>query len=172
MDTTFIIIIIIVVLLLVTKKLNSNDNEVKPDLTTENKFLINLGKLKSKGFDSDTLRFIEKIYRLETRNFESVQFKKTYSAGMEVANPNKKHYGWDSKLFINPPTGFEVVRENKTGINKRFVKFNNMYDAMFVLASYIKKYNNPYRWFSLDNEKQNIYADSLKNIKTPIYEKL
>jgi hypothetical protein len=143
-------------------------------------FSDSLQKLKDSGnYSNEILKWIEQIYRLETRNFESLQFLQTYSAGMEAVQDSKApYYGWSKYHFINLngkriiPSATVKMKENVTGLQKEFIAFDTIDDAVHVLANFLKIYNNAGRWFSLNENKQISYKARLKEIDTPIYDSL
>lgn len=137
----------------------------------EKDFQKNLQLIKNQ-FNEYIAKYVEKIYRLETNHLKSGQFKQTYSAGMEAFS-EQYPYGWKtmhqifwSKYPEYKPTGFITMKENQTGLTKKFLKFPNLLAAMLTLAKYIEYYNNPARWYSTDAEAQKSYMKKLDNIKT------
>jgi|WetSurMetagenome_2_1015567.scaffolds.fasta_scaffold02016_6 hypothetical protein len=117
----------------------------------------------------------EKIFRIETNNFKSGQFKGTYSPGMESFSTNYP-YGWKSLHTLiwsnNPqyaPVGTVPFIENGTGKTKYFVKFADVEDSVLTLCEFLKIHNNNAgRWFSTDATKQNEYNNKLVNFKPSI----
>jgi hypothetical protein len=132
-------------------------------------------------FGEDTTKGVEKIYRLETNNFSSGQFLKTYSAGME-ATPDSKGvfpYGWGSLRKFwneqpnNKPTGILKMKENKTGKEKMFIIFPNLFSAMFALAYTIKNRGGDVgSWYSTLPEQKLYYAKLLSSQKTTVTDKV
>lgn len=130
----------------------------------------------------DIAVIVEKMYRAETRHFDSEQYKYCGTPGME-AHGSPPYYGWDSQLFISPPTGIWSAYENAglskqggnaqvTGSKKRFVCVDSVLVGMTYLARYIKKYNGNYaRWYSTDPKAQQIYRDKLSQIRARIVNK-
>lgn len=117
---------------------------------------------------------VERIYRLETANFKSEQFLKSYSAGM-MAFSDYYPYGWTTlgKEYwnkFNKPVGVVSVGENPGlsgtgGGVKKFVKFASLDDAMLTLAYFLKTHNNnPGRWYSKNPEDQYTYNKTIENI--------
>lgn len=136
----------------------------------KDEFKRNLIRLKKEGFSTETLRNVERIFRLETSHFKSKQFRETYSPGMEKHGINYP-WGWvtPSKLWDKEPStkpiGFLTMPENKTGIRKTFLKFPSLYASMKTLAVYLVKYdNNAARWYSLDGMAQQRYRKTLNSI--------
>lgn len=114
----------------------------------------------------------ERIYRLETRNFNSGQYKAGRSAGMEATN-TQFPYGWGSlrNLWMaNPklkPIGIDSWEEDSGGRqNIDFIKFPNLYAGAVALAQVLKDRGNvPGSWFSTIPEKQRSYERVLSNYK-------
>ena len=131
----------------------------------------------------DIAVIVEKMYRAETRHFDSEQYKYCGTPGME-AHGSPPYYGWDSQLFISPPTGIWSAYENAglskqggnaqvTNSKKRFVCVDSVLVGMTYLARYIKKYHGNYaRWYSTDAKAQQIYRDKLSQIRARIVNKL
>ena len=132
----------------------------------------------------DVLKIVEKMYRTETRHFESGQYKNCGTGGMEVFGP-PPHYGWDSSLFVENPVGTWSAYEGKglsgaggnaqvTDRKKEFIKFPSVTAGMEYKIKYIIKYNGNYaRWFNKDNQTaQNVYRETLKGIKARFIEEI
>lgn len=116
-------------------------------------------------------RWVEQIYRLETRNFQSEQYKKSLSAGMEPANETYP-YGWitpyEKVWKENPklaPIGLTEIMTDSGGRKVRFIRFASFYAAAKSLAEYLKKYG-PGRWYSTDPALSAAYVASIENIPT------
>lgn len=116
-------------------------------------------------------RWVEQIYRLETRNFQSEQYKKSLSAGMEPANDTYP-YGWTTpyeKVWKqNPklaPIGLTEIMTDSGGRKVRFIRFPSLYAAAKAMAEYLKKYG-PGRWYSTDPALSAAYVASIENIPT------
>ena len=127
---------------------------------------------------------IEKVARLETAHFTSKQYKLTGTGGME-AHGSAPYYGWYSPFFVaNPsytPVGTTDMLEN-TGASqiggnpqsssaKIFVIMPSVEAWMMFLADYAQRNADNggiLRWYSTQTAQQQIYANSLKNISTPI----
>lgn len=161
-DSTNLLIVlgsVILAIYLVTNKI----------MNLKERFQISLEKVK-KLYGNDIARNVEKIYRLETNHFTSDQFKKTFSAGQEGFS-NNYPFGWDNKFWENnpqfKPKKLIVMRENQTGLNKRFIKFPSMDAAVLTLADFLQRYNNNAgRWFSTEKDLQDSYIKKLNSINT------
>ena len=146
---------------------NSNSN-IHKDAQEEGNIKYALSEVKKK-YGVDVARNVERIYRLETRNFESLQYLLTYSAGMEV-HKETYPYGWTtpSRVWGVPnserPEGYIQMKENGTFLNKRFIRFPNLRIAMLSLGAYVSKYGAN-RWYSTIPEKQREYAQKLSRQK-------
>lgn len=122
---------------------------------------------------------VERIYRLETRNFQSGQFLRTYSAGME-ASKNSFPWGWTSlkKLWTEKPSLKPVGTvkmhdaDKKDGIDS-FLKFPDLFSGLFALAMVLQaRGNNAGAWYSTDPDQQNSYAAKVKSITPSIVNNL
>lgn len=126
---------------------------------------------------------VEKIYRWETSHFTSMQYRKCETCGMEI-HGNAPYYGWDKTFFQNNleyrPIGtwsaYEGVGLSERGGNKQvtdkkksFVIMSSVKAGMEYLVYYIQKHNNNYaRWYSTDEQKQEIYRKSIQSINPRI----
>lgn len=103
-------------------------------------------------------KLIEKIFRLETNHFKSLQYKKTGSAGME-----------DGKWFDlkkGTYTTIEMDDNSPTRGVVKFIRWNNVYDAMEYLSDYIDRHNGNFaRWNSTNTTKQQKYSSIVNSIK-------
>lgn len=113
---------------------------------------------------------IEQMYRLESNNFKSLQYKFTGSPGMESHGENFP-YGWTSlkNLWTTrpdlKPVGKKTFMENGTLIPKKFLVFPSVNAGIESLASYLTIYPAG-RWYSTDPIKQAEYENKLSKIKT------
>jgi hypothetical protein len=113
----------------------------------------------------------ERIFRLETSHFSSLQFLKTWSPGMERFAPSYP-YGWTTldKIFwssnpIHKPIGIFTMPENKTGITKTFLKFLTLTDSVLTVCAFLQNNgNNPAAWYSKDETAQAHYQKTLDGI--------
>lgn len=139
-------------------------NKLSPKFTEEN-FIKTLPLIKL-TFGIDITKKIEQIYRLETANFKSTQFLKTGTGGMESFG-KQPFYGWNKAFFNKYPkykiVGTYTTPENKTGIKKTFLIWNNIEAAMFYMADYLTKYPAA-RWFSTNTNEQGKYTAVLNTI--------
>jgi len=117
-------------------------------------------------YGKDIARKVEKIYRLETRDFDSRQYKIGRSPGM-VAVRNTFPYGWttlESFWLQNPslvPTGLDLWPKGTTSADKdlSYIKFPNLLAAAMTLAAFLKAKNgNVGRWFSTKPDAQRAYS--------------
>lgn len=113
----------------------------------------------------------EQLYRKETRNFDSGQFRKTFSPGMEDWSTNDVYpFGWSSlETFLNQYPKYKgqfflvAMTENNTGITKKYIGFPTLEGAVMFVAWTIKKRGNPGYWRSWDETTaQNYYKSLLK----------
>lgn len=129
----------------------------------------------------DMAVIVEKMYRDETRHFQSGQFKACGTGGMEAFG-SAPYYGWDKNFFeANPefkPTGIWSAFENKgmsgqggnkqvTDRKKEFVVFPSVLAGMEFKVFYINKYNGNWaRWHSTDTSVQAVYKKHIESIRS------
>ncbi|WP_235879283.1 lytic transglycosylase domain-containing protein [Burkholderia sp. USMB20] len=118
---------------------------------------------------------VERMYRTETRHFQSSQYRRCGTGGMEVHGP-APYYGWTPDFYSEPPIGtwaaFEGAGLSGVGGNaqvtnkkKVFVAVSSVRVGMEFKAKYIVHYNGNYaRWFSTDANAQAIYRKTLESI--------
>lgn len=115
-----------------------------------------------KAYGRPIAESVERIYRLETANFRSGQFRNTYGAGMEATKKsgNKFPYGWKSLTALwsdsdLKPVGTWSAVENSTTLAqsagvKHYIKFPSLYAGLAAVAEIMKRRgNDPGKWFSL-----------------------
>lgn len=119
---------------------------------------------------------VERIYRNETRHFQSGNFLKTFSPGMEVGKAKVFPFGWPSladfwkkNTFYAPSGTFDQEENNSRMMASRgvrtFIKFPTVKAGMMTLAELLRIRNgNAGAWFSHDVTQQQKYADYLKGI--------
>jgi hypothetical protein len=156
MKKFILIFIILIAFFLITLKKDTNMIE------TIKKAL----RLYSRGVVNNA----EKIFRLETNHFKSLQFQKTFSAGMQ-ATGLLFPYGWSSlKRFWNTtpqykPIGTEMMQDNQTKKTVSFVKFPTFEAAFISLCEILqKRNNNAGAYFSNLPEKQDYYIALISKI--------
>ena len=149
----------------------------KKPMPEQNKYRIEKTlKEISEIFGTDVTKNVEKIYRLETRNFSSGQFLKTYSAGMESHSKNFP-YGWTSlkKFWTEQPHHKPVGKvDMKDAIGmKSFLKFPSLFSAMFPLAFMLQKRGNDVgTWFSNDEAQRQHYRNLISKMPSTITDKI
>ena len=144
---------------------------IRSKMSITDQFKAALKKVVAK-YGLDIASNVEKIFRLETANFTSGQFKGTFSPGMEKAT-NTYPFGWtslgNSVWKENPqyaPHDFLPFTENATGKTKYFIKFPSLEASVMTIAQFLKNVNNnPGRWYSMEPDLQEEYAAKLSNIK-------
>lgn len=127
-------------------------------------------------FGVDIARQTEQLYRKETRHFDSGQFKKTLTPGMEAVKGErgkKFPFGWGSlKTFLNKYPKYNgdfylvPMVENGTGKTKVFVGFPTLEGAIMFVAYTIKKRGHAGLWRSFDKKIADRYLSSL--LKYPV----
>ncbi|WP_246327085.1 hypothetical protein [Burkholderia guangdongensis] len=118
---------------------------------------------------------VERMYRTETRHFQSMQYRRCGTGGMEAHGP-APYYGWTPDFYSEPPIGkwaaFEGAGLSGQGGNaqvtdrkKEFVVVSSVRVGMEFKAKYIVNYSGNYaRWFSTDSKKQALYRKTLELI--------
>lgn len=110
----------------------------------------------TKKYGTATAQTVEKMMRLETAHFTSMQYRLTGTAGMEIGK-------WGKSV---PNAGTVQMKEGGTGIKKTFLVWNPKNFALF-LADYITRYNGNFaRWNSLQPDTQKEYANRVSKIKS------
>lgn len=122
-----------------------------------------------------TAEIIEKMYRTETRHFQSMQYRRCGTGGMEV-HGEAPYYGWNSAFFTEAPTGtwsaFEGAGLSGAGGNQQvtthrkvFVVVSSVKIGMEFKAKYIAGHGGNYaRWYSTDPHAQALYRQTLDGI--------
>lgn len=168
------ILILIVSLLLITKNRKTTKSGVMNNFTEVD---FKAAVLKASQFyTKEKLQIAEKLYRLETAHFSSLQYRRTGSAGME------KHssifpYGWTYikdiwlKYPETAPKGTFEATEKLTGVKKPFLVFASVYAGLIALLLYIDKYGAG-RWYSTDSNKQATYLSNVNKMSANIVNSL
>ena len=135
-------------------------------------------------YGEEIATIVEKMYRLETAHFKSLQYKHCGTGGMEAFG-DAPYYGWNSTTYVSHPehtpigtwSAFEGAGLSGKGGNaqqkdkaKSFVKLPTVLAGMEYKAEYIERYDGNYaRWFNAtDTNAQEIYKESLVGIKPKI----
>lgn len=108
----------------------------------------------------DRAQEIERVWRLETLHFKSLQFKLTGSAGMEKG---KWAFLDEDKMATIQMADNHLEGDKKM---RTFLVWDDLFDFCMYLSNYIDRYDgNVGRWNSMNPAKQKKYADKLKTIK-------
>lgn len=176
---------IAVFLYLISKKSNAMETTPNPNNSTEPtpaelraalKFILD-------RYGRETAKKVEQLYRWETRHFESRQYKKTFTPGMEPSpqTNNVFPYGWSSlKAYAQqnniPASAFYLAgpfTEGGTGRQKKFVGFPNVKTAMdFVVFMINRRGGNWGKWFSLEPTAAANYVRNLNAVRAVIVNSL
>lgn len=133
-------------------------------LFTENDALVALRRIaQEKGKERATL--LERMLRLETNHFRSLQYQQTGSAGMEDG-------AWGATVKPYFPNGYQTVffRDNhpqERGTNKplAFIVWNSVYDFCRFLSDYIDRHQGNYaRWNSTIAARQATYRNKIASV--------
>ena len=127
-----------------------------------------------KAFGSKIAKETEQLFRKETRNFDSGQFRKTFTPGMEaVKGTTSFPWGWSSLykfLELYPQYGGKfytvTLTENRTGRKKRFIGFPSLEGAVMFTAYTINKRPHAGHWRSRDTAIADRYYASMKKFPT------
>jgi hypothetical protein len=110
-------------------------------------------------------KLLEKMYKAETRDFDSLQFKLTGSAGQEDG-------AWGNTVKKYFPNGYSTVpmMDNHTKKMRNFIVWNSIDDALQFLSDYIDRHNGDYlRWNAINipanKAKRDGYQRLLNSIK-------
>ncbi|MDM8359314.1 hypothetical protein [Pandoraea communis] len=126
---------------------------------------------------------VERMYRTETRHFQSMQYRRCGTGGMEVHGV-APFYGWTSDFYSEEPTGtwsaYEGVGLSQMGGNqqitsrkKEFVVVSSVAVGMEFKARYIVHYGGNYaRWFSRSPDEQAVYRHTIESITPKIVNSL
>lgn len=164
---TLVVLSLIILLTKKTYSMNSSGNENVSSALLE----------IANKYGAERAKRIEQIIRLETAHFNSIQWKKGNTAGMEVGNDKKVFpFGWSSLAeFVElnglNPSNFSTYTmvENRTGKIKRFIKFPSSFDFILFLAFLMKKRGWDYgSWYSRNKESKERYIETLNRITPKI----
>lgn len=126
-------------------------------------------------FGLEIARNVERIYRLETRNFQSGGFQRTNAAGM-AAVPGKMVFPWGWPKRGTTDADYAPIVEMQengpdgtpTGPVVRFIAFKYFNTAARYLARFLQDHgNNAGRWRTTDPNGQARYVAALQGIATP-----
>lgn len=125
-------------------------------------------------------RRVEQLMRWETAHFTSQQWKEGNTSGME-ATSTAWPYGWASlaewaAFNRYDPLEFSTytMRENNTGITKRFIRFPSAGAFVDFVAWFIynKRGGHFGKWYSLNEQAANNYLASISEVKPRIVDSL
>ena len=125
-------------------------------------------------FGLDVARNVERIYRNETANFKSLQFRRTNTPGMHAFR-QVFPFGWDLPgAGITPAdTAPTITMDENAGGSFSWVVFRELGDAIYFVGYFLDKWgNNVGRWHSTEEAQQKVYADRLAGIATPIVDRI
>lgn len=136
-----------------------------------------LGGLKAVNdtYGHEIAKWVERIFRHETRHFQSEGYRKTLAAGMETFGAYYP-WGWStpaSTVWQNKvlrPTGTVKMVDSGNSL-KEFIVFPSTKAAMLATASIVAKYGAG-RWFSVIPERQQQYVSLLLKVNTPLSDSL
>lgn len=105
-------------------------------------------------------RLIEKMFRLETRHFKSLQYKKTGTAGLTAGK-------WPAPVPKNPVITLKTNPAlDSAGRSEISYIIWNPADFTDFLAQYIQRYNGNFgRWYSTNPAKQLEYISKVNQVK-------
>ena len=128
-------------------------------------------------YGKDMAQIIEKMYRNETRNFTSGQYKNTGTGGMEVGKWNTSLWKQHPELApIGTWSAYENKGASEQGGNKQvtdrpkvFYVLPSVRAAMIYKAEYIKRYGGNFaRWHAVQEIAQEAYRRIILNYPSPI----
>lgn len=105
-------------------------------------------------------KLVERIYRVETNHFKSMQYRLTGSAGMEAGK-------WGKHIAAGKTKGTVTMNDaDKSDGADKFIVWNSVTDAMFFLADYINRHGGNYaNWNSTNPTAQKAYAAKVNSVK-------
>jgi len=173
MNRTLLVAVAIVVLVLISKKSFGAKETLVPNKpvivpATEDEIKKGLMAVYAKYGKNITMT-VEKIFRLESSHFSSMQFKTCNSAGMKKMNEDFP-YGWTSMSSLWQEETLKPIGEASfidDGANTPFLVFRTFTAGALALAEYIAKYSAG-RWNGTTPERQQAYEAKLATI-TPKY---
>lgn len=171
----------------VTQKCPLAAKEKKYDISDAEKGIQKVASV----YGNSMAKNVEKMYRLETSHFKSLQYMKTGTGGMEASGNGKPpYYGWGSleafteKYPEYAPAGTIDMKEGKglseVGGNKQITSKSKTYivmpsveaGMMFMAHTINSRGGDPGTWHSTEEAAQEAYTKSLKYIKSDISDKL
>ena len=154
MDSKYILLLIFFIFIMKRRKKYSFDPQ--NPLYIQSQF----DKLKS-GYSKETLKDVERIYRVETAHFKSGQYLDSLSAG-QVYSIDGYKLNWDLSEYqtVQPSRSFMVGSKEFV-----YVAYPSLFEALRFLADYIERHSAE-RWFSTDEKKQAEYRALLNSVKT------
>ena len=167
-----IILIVILLIIYLIYRFYKNWKAETPRIQSESDAVKDIKDL----YGLEIAKNVERIYRLETNNFKSEQYKKSGSAGM-LRQGESTPFGWSSlaqfwlKHSNYAPTEKIVTfikNDEETGLPKvyNYLAFDD-FGGFYSLAEFLNQYNNNAgRWFSTDETLQNNYINTLNSIET------
>ena len=163
--TIFIALILLIIVIFKRKGVTMKGNEViKYSFDpTSKEYIKSQFELLKQDYAKEVVEKVEKVYRLETANFSSGQYRDSLSPGQV--------YSVDNDILPWNLNGYGVIGFSKGftvgGKVYRYVAYENLYEAMRFLADYINRWNgNESRWFSTVPSQQANYRDKLNKIST------
>ncbi len=115
----------------------------------------------AKRYGQKVAQDVERIMRLETGHFKSVQYQKTGSAGMEVGK-------W-SKIPKDLIENYTVTMSDadKSDGDDEFIVWKSVTAFAAYLAEYIQRHKGNWaRWNAIDPVKQEAYRKHVSTIRT------
>lgn len=132
------------------------------------------------NYSLSTMIQAEQLFRLETRNFTSGQWKTCLSPGMH-AHDETYPYGWSTPVVgwkksprSNRPDGMVVFTENKSirdvePMRIAYLSFSETITCILGVCEYIEKYG-PFRWFGIEENDQTAYMNAMKNYPSKFFQ--
>lgn len=125
-------------------------------------------------FGVEVAKNVERVYRLETANFTSGQFKRTNTPGMHAFSATFP-FGWSLAADGLTASDFwpTIVMDENAGGTFQWVVFKDLGQAIHYVGYFLNKYdNNPGRWKSTDPTQQARYRDAVAAIEPKIVNNL
>lgn len=125
---------------------------------------------KKYGYSTEFMRKIEQLARVESRHFDSLEFKITSCFGM-VARTSIFPYGWSSLATFCKDNGINQNEFKTIKFNLSYVVFPDLETSIHFVCWFIitQRHGNVYAWNSLNEKTQNKYRTLLNSVKTRFF---
>jgi hypothetical protein len=149
-----LIAILVLVIIILTKHLDRMDADKNFTIQDAKSGLEKIEKIHGKRM----AQLIEKMMRLETGHFRSLQYIKTGSAGMEVGK-------WPNLPMASIAGTYDLKDDHDKHL-AHFYVWTSPYEFMEYLVSYIDRHGGDFaRWNTTNESGKAAYASKVNSIK-------